>query len=37
MYVTVPDGLGDDPLKVYLWNSGKQTVYFDDLEIVKLN
>ncbi len=37
MYVTVPEGLGDDPLKVYLWNSGKQTVHFDDLEIVKLN
>lgn len=37
MYVTVTDGLGDEPLKVYLWNSGKQTVYFDDLEIVKLN
>ncbi len=37
MYVTVPEGLGDDPLKVYLWNSGKQTVYFDDLEIIKLN
>jgi hypothetical protein len=37
MYVTVPEGLGDDPLKVYLWNSGNTTVYFDDLEIVKLN
>ena len=37
MYVTVPEGLGDDPLKVYLWNSGKQTVHFDDLEIVKFN
>lgn len=37
MYVTVPAGLGDDPLKVYLWNSGKSSVYFDDLEIVKLN
>lgn len=37
MYVTVPGELGSDPLKVYLWNSGSQPVYFDDLEIVKLN
>jgi hypothetical protein len=35
LYVTIPPGFGNEPLKVYLWNSGSDPVYFDDLEIIK--
>lgn len=34
---TVPDGLAGNKLKLYIWNSGKSNMYFDDLTIEKWN
>lgn len=31
----VPIDLPDDKLKIYLWNTGKQDVFFDDLHILR--
>lgn len=31
LHTYIPDNLPDDKLKIYFWNSGKNTIYFDDL------
>ncbi|MDP2422802.1 MAG: hypothetical protein U1C46_01565 [Bacteroidales bacterium] len=36
LYFTVPDDLGNNQLKTYVWNSGSTTMYFDDLLIERL-
>jgi len=33
LYATVPEILRQKELKVYVWNSGRSAVYFDDLRI----
>jgi hypothetical protein len=35
MYFMVPEDFGDKKLKIYVWNNGKTTVFFDDLLIVR--
>ena len=37
MSFTLPDGIAGKKMKIFTWNSGRNTIYFDDLEIIKKN
>jgi hypothetical protein len=32
----LPKKLNSENFKIYLWNSGQEPVYFDDLQIIKM-
>lgn len=36
LYVTIPESFEGQPLKIYVWNSGEEPVYFDDLQIIRI-
>jgi len=37
MDFTLPNGISGKKMKIFAWNSGQSTMYFDDLEIIKKN